>query len=84
MRTETTILRFPIVCPRCASESLNEFPIAVITAALAKGDALPLRAVCHQVSWDASETEREQIREYLLSVSMDEDLPPPEATDALR
>jgi hypothetical protein len=75
MRTGMTTLRFPIVCPRCASETLNEFPIALVTAALKKGDALHLRAACHQVSWDASDTEREQILEYLLSVSMDEYLP---------
>jgi hypothetical protein len=73
MRTETRTLRFPIVCPRCARERLNEFPVAVITAALANGDTLRLHADCHQVSWNASETEREQIREYWLSVSMDED-----------
>ena len=71
MHTDTTILRFPIVCPRCSQERLNEFPIDVIEAALANGDMLRLHAECHEVSWEASETEREQIREYWLSVSMD-------------
>jgi hypothetical protein len=73
MRTDTTILRFPIVCPRCSRESLSEFPLEVIAAALAEGDTLRLRAECHAVSWDASEIEREQILEYWLSVSMDEE-----------
>ena len=62
-------VRFPVVCPRCSQEHLAEFPLAIVSAALANGDALRLRAECHGVSWDASEFEREQILEYWLSVS---------------
>jgi hypothetical protein len=65
-------VRLPVVCPRCSQEHLSEFPLALVSAALVNGEALQLRAECHQVSWDASETEREQIRKYCLSVSMDQ------------
>jgi hypothetical protein len=45
----------------------------VITAALTNGDKLRLRAgCCAEVTWYATEVEREQLREYWLSVTMDE------------
>ncbi len=73
MSTETPTLRFPIVCPRCSTETLSELPLAVIKAALANGDKLRLRAgCCYEVTWDATEVEREQLLEYWLSVTMDE------------
>jgi hypothetical protein len=74
MRTEPTSLRFPTVCPRCSGETLSEFPMAVVAAALTNGGKLRLRAgCCHEVTWYATEGELEQIREYWLSVSMDEE-----------
>ena len=73
MSTETPILRFPTVCPRCSKEALSELPLAVITAALTNGHKLRLRAgCCHEVTWYASEAEREQLREYWLTLTMDE------------
>jgi hypothetical protein len=74
MSTETPILRFPTVCPRCSKESLSALPLAVITAALTNDEKLRLRAeCCHEVTWYATETEREQLREYWLSLTMDEE-----------
>ena len=71
--TETPTLRFPTVCPHCSKEALSELPLAVIAAALTKGDKLLLRAgCCREVTWYASEAEREQLREYWLSLTMDE------------
>jgi hypothetical protein len=73
MSTEMPALRFPTVCPRCSKETLSELPLAVITAALTNGDNLRLRAeCCYEVTWDATEVEREQLREYWLSLTMDE------------
>jgi hypothetical protein len=73
MSTETPTLRFPAVCPRCSQETLTELPLEVITAALTNGDKLRLRAgCCYEVTWYATEVEREQLREYWLSVTMDE------------
>jgi hypothetical protein len=74
MSTETPILRFPTVCPRCSKESLSALPLSVITDALANGGKLRLRAACClEVAWDATETEREQIREYWLSTTSDDE-----------
>jgi hypothetical protein len=74
MRTETPILRFPTVCPRCSKESLGALPLSVITAALMTGSKLRLRSgCCPEVTWDATEAEREQLREYWLSLTMDEE-----------
>jgi hypothetical protein len=76
MSTETPILRFPTVCPRCSKESLNALPLSVITDALTNGSKLRLRAgCCFEVTWDATEVEVEQIREYWLSTTSDEERP---------
>ena len=73
MSTETPILRFPTVCPRCSKESLSAVPLPEVVAALINGSKLRLRAgCCFEVTWIASEPEREQIREYWLSLSSDE------------
>jgi hypothetical protein len=78
--TASSILRFPTVCPRCSRESLSALPLAVITAALTNGEKLRLRAeCCHEVTWDATEVEREQLREYWLSTTMDEEQTEPQA-----
>jgi hypothetical protein len=58
-------VRFPVVCPQCGTESLAEFPVAFIAAALLVDSPLQLFAPCHPQPWIASEWEREQIREYL-------------------
>ena len=76
MSTETPILRFPTICPRCSKESLSALPLSVVVEALTNGSDLRLRAeCCFEVTWDATEGEREQIREYWLSTSSDEDQP---------
>ena len=83
MSTETPILRFPTVCPRCSKESLSALPLSVITAALTNGEKLRLRAgCCYEVTWDATEDEREQLREYWLSTTMDEEQPQLESSKA--
>jgi hypothetical protein len=70
MRTETPFLRFPTVCPRCSKESLSALPLSVVTAALATGSKLRLRSeCCFEVTWYASEAEREQLQEYWLSLT---------------
>jgi hypothetical protein len=76
MSTDTTILRFPTVCPRCSKESLSAIPLSVIKAALTNGSKLRLHSgCCLEVAWDATEAEREQIREYWLSTTLDEEHP---------
>jgi hypothetical protein len=54
----------PVKCPICSQESLTEFRVAVVADALATGD-LRLYSGCHVASWDASEADLKEIREFL-------------------
>ena len=58
-------VRFPVCCPLCARELLTELSAAEVEAALSAGSAIRLRAACHDVYWDANESEIEQIRQYV-------------------
>lgn len=58
-------IRFPVNCPLCARASPTEMPVGLIAEALIAGSTIRLHASCHDVYWDASESEVEQIREYL-------------------
>jgi len=58
-------VRFPVTCPMCARALLTELPVALIAEALIMGSSIRLHASCHDVYWDATELEVEQIREYL-------------------
>jgi hypothetical protein len=58
-------IRFPVTCPLCARALLTELPVGVIAGALIVGSSIRLHASCHDVYWDATELEVEQIREYL-------------------
>jgi hypothetical protein len=62
-------IRFPVTCPKCGRERLTEFPVSVVTEALLWGADICLVATCHDVIWDATEIELEQIREYLEETS---------------
>ena len=59
------LIRVPVVCPECARESLTELPIATLAEALDTGVSIRLYARCHDRVWQATETEREQLRAYL-------------------
>jgi hypothetical protein len=64
-------MKFPVICPECARESIGEFQIAVIATALITGKTLRLYSACHDVYWTATSVEREQLREYLAAISID-------------
>ena len=70
MMSEPTV-RFPVACPKCGTERLAEFPVDVVADALQRGSDICLVATCHDVIWDATELEKEQIREYLGAVWID-------------
>jgi hypothetical protein len=57
-------VRFPVTCPTCGQDMLVEFPVDIVAAGLLTG-SLVLVTPCHEVAWDASGVELEQIREYL-------------------
>jgi hypothetical protein len=59
------VLRFPVVCPSCGSETLFSAPVGTIAEALSAGTHIALRAdCCGKPQWLASQLEIEQIREY--------------------
>jgi len=65
-------VRFPVSCPVCARELLIRMPMTVIARALSVGASIRLRASCHDVHWEASALEVEQIRQYLDAARMAE------------
>jgi hypothetical protein len=62
---EGPTIRFPVTCPKCGEEHVDEYPIAEVAAALLSHGPLRLFASCHKYSWNATRTEVDQIREYL-------------------
>jgi hypothetical protein len=65
MTLSATTVRFPVTCPWCGNERLTQLDADVVAVALARGLDICLVATCHDQIWNASELEREQIREYL-------------------
>ncbi len=61
---EHSYIRFPVTCPRCGQESLIECRAVIVSIALHECRGMRLYATCHDVHWDASAVELEQIREY--------------------
>jgi C4-dicarboxylate-specific signal transduction histidine kinase len=61
-------VRFPVKCPICGSELLTEMAGTDITSALINNRRIRLYASCHDVSWDASEVEVRQLREYVEAI----------------
>jgi hypothetical protein len=64
-------VRFPVICPTCHQEQLVEFPVDLVASGLITENRIRLFAPCHEVAWDASPVELEQIREYLGSAWLD-------------
>jgi hypothetical protein len=61
--TESEIL-IPVKCPICSQEPLAGFRISVVAEALRTLE-IRLYANCHLTSWEASELELAQIRQYM-------------------
>jgi hypothetical protein len=64
---EATV-RFPVTCPICGAEALTSFTISEVAFAVVSSRRIKLHAICHDGTWDASDIEMQQIREYLGSV----------------
>ncbi|MDB6085607.1 MAG: hypothetical protein JWN43_3488 [Gammaproteobacteria bacterium] len=61
----------PVACPRCGAESVARLDVSRVADALLAGKALRLAASCHSMEWEATQTEIEQIREYLTAWCID-------------
>lgn len=57
-------IEVPVNCPSCSKEGLCSLSVAATAAALLSHRCVKLRCAC-QRQWNASDVEREQIREYL-------------------
>ncbi len=62
---EQCLVRFPITCPRCGNESLTIFRAVAVAVALFEWRSMRLYSPCHEMFWDASKLELEQIEAYL-------------------
>ena len=58
-------VRFPVMCPECRRETLATLPVGLIAGALIRDRTVRLYASCHDVYWDASPVEIEQLRQYM-------------------
>jgi hypothetical protein len=65
------LVRFPVLCPTCASETLTAVPVKVVTTALFNGGTVRLHATCHDKWGDATAVELQQIREYWVATRID-------------
>jgi len=63
-RMSEVMVRFPVRCPVCSSESLMQFPVRIVSIILVELRCLQLFATCHRQYWGASDNEMQQIREY--------------------
>jgi hypothetical protein len=62
-------IRFPVRCPECGTEELQEYAVAAVAGALLTRETpLMLSVRCHGASWAATPEELDQIREYLGAV----------------
>jgi hypothetical protein len=59
-----TVVKFPIVCPLCGTETLAQRLLEQLVADLAGDRRIELSSDCHEISWPASECERDQLRDY--------------------
>jgi hypothetical protein len=57
-------VRFPVVCPLCGTETLAQRLLEQLVADLADDRCIELNSDCHEISWPASECERDRIRDY--------------------
>jgi hypothetical protein len=67
-------IRFPVVCPICGSESLSELKFRSVALALGQDRPLRLYAGCHDLWWNATDVQAEQVREYVVALMPGEEL----------
>jgi hypothetical protein len=65
------LIRFPVTCPICGSIVVTVFNAAEVADALLKSTPIRLYASCHDIPWDASISEVQQIREYVYQAALE-------------
>jgi hypothetical protein len=65
--TEANI-RFTVRCPKCGSKARVRHSISYVAEAFILGNPIRLHAACHDLWWDASYLERQQIRQCLIEL----------------
>ena len=58
-------VRFPVICPECQREVLASLPVGLVAGALIRQRGIRLYSSCHDIYWDASPIELEQLRQYM-------------------
>ena len=61
-------IRLTVKCPRCGRGTLAQLRIAVIAQAFILENPIRLHATCHDLWWDASYLERQELREHLIGM----------------
>jgi hypothetical protein len=72
MTMKKSIVRFPVVCPRCGTENLAEVSGDLAAEALMRNEGIQLKAACHNLYWTASPIEMHQLLEYVSALFVDE------------
>jgi len=62
---DVATVAIPVRCPQCDRESLYNFPEIVVLTALTRWNNMQLYAPCHDISWSATPSELQRIRQYL-------------------
>jgi hypothetical protein len=62
-------IEVPVNCPSCSKEGLCSLSVAPTAAALLSHRGVKLKCAC-QTQWNATDVEREQIREYLAMLAL--------------
>jgi hypothetical protein len=60
-----SMIRIPVTCPVCRKQSLMELTVSDLAIALLAEGCARLYAPCHDLSWNASSAESDQIRQHL-------------------
>jgi hypothetical protein len=65
------LIRLPVTCPICGSTVVEVFNAAEVADALLKSTPIRLYVSCHDIPWDASASEVQQIREYFYKAALE-------------
>jgi hypothetical protein len=65
------LIQLVVTCPTCGSKQTTGFNATEIAHALLRSNPVRLYAKCHNISWIASGSEVQAIREHIYKASME-------------